>query len=158
MVVVSWVTFESEPPVGPPVVSANGSEAHGITHIHRTCAQGTESYPGAPAVERCNGGHPVPNARVYYMHFVRLSDLRPRARYEYKVRSGAGARDAESTQVVRRLWDRWLEQLPEAARTPQQQAEGEFRWMIEELRVSLFAQPLGTAVKVSPPRCEKLIH
>lgn len=30
-----------------------------------------------------------------------------------------------------------------------------FRWMIEELRVSLFAQPLGTVVKVSPVRLEK---
>jgi ATP-dependent helicase HrpA len=30
-----------------------------------------------------------------------------------------------------------------------------FRWMIEELRVSLFAQPLGTTVKISPQRMEK---
>lgn len=30
-----------------------------------------------------------------------------------------------------------------------------FRWMIEELRVSLFAQPLGTSVTVSPKRMEK---
>ena len=38
-----------------------------------------------------------------------------------------------------------------------QVAQWEVRWMIEELRVSLFAQPLGTAVKVSPQRCEKLL-
>ena len=31
----------------------------------------------------------------------------------------------------------------------------EFRWMIEEFRVSLFAQKLGTAVTVSPQRLEK---
>ena len=30
-----------------------------------------------------------------------------------------------------------------------------YRWMIEELRVSLFAQPLGTMVKISPQRMEK---
>ena len=30
-----------------------------------------------------------------------------------------------------------------------------YRWMIEELRVSLFAQPLGTIVKISPQRMEK---
>ncbi len=74
-----------------------------------------------------------------------------------KIRSGSASRDAESTEVVARLWDRWLERVPEAARTPRHQAQSEFRWMIEELRVSLFAQPLGTAVKVSPQRCEKLI-
>ena len=34
-VVVSWVTFEAEAPTGPPVVAVNGSEVHGITHIHR---------------------------------------------------------------------------------------------------------------------------
>jgi ATP-dependent helicase HrpA len=32
----------------------------------------------------------------------------------------------------------------------------EYRWLLEELRVSLFAQQLGTAVKVSPQRLEKL--
>jgi hypothetical protein len=90
-VVVSWVTFEAAPPAAPPVVAVNGTEVHGVTHIHRACTQGTASYPGAPAEERCNGGHAVKNARVYYMHFVRLGDLQPRARYAYKVRSGAVA-------------------------------------------------------------------
>ena len=31
------------------------------------------------------------------------------------------------------------------------------RWLIEELRVSLFAQKLGTSVKVSIPRIRKLL-
>jgi ATP-dependent helicase HrpA len=30
-----------------------------------------------------------------------------------------------------------------------------FRWMVEEFRVSIFAQELGTVVKVSPQRLEK---
>jgi ATP-dependent helicase HrpA len=30
--------------------------------------------------------------------------------------------------------------------------------MIEELRVSLFAQPLGTSLKVSAQRCEKMLR
>lgn len=70
---------------------------------------------------------------------------------------GAGSRDNDATQSIRKLWGRWLEQLPEDQRNPENQAESEFRWMIEELRVSLFAQPLGTAVKVSIQRCEKLL-
>ncbi|MFK8115471.1 MAG: ATP-dependent RNA helicase HrpA, partial [Rubripirellula sp.] len=73
-----------------------------------------------------------------------------------KVRSSA-ARDAEATDMIRVLWNRWLGALPEANRNPIDQTENEFRWMIEELRVSQFAQPLGTSVKVSPQRCEKLL-
>lgn len=34
----------------------------------------------------------------------------------------------------------------------------EFRWLIEELKVSLFAQELGTAVPVSPKRVEKFLE
>lgn len=74
-----------------------------------------------------------------------------------KVRS-AGTRDSESTEVVQELWYRWLSDMTEAESTPHHQADCEFRWMIEELRVSLFAQPLGTAVKVSAQRCEKLLR
>ncbi|MCA9129443.1 MAG: DUF3418 domain-containing protein, partial [Planctomycetales bacterium] len=33
----------------------------------------------------------------------------------------------------------------------------ELRWMIEELRVSIFAQQLGTKISVSPKRIQKLI-
>ena len=74
-----------------------------------------------------------------------------------KLRSGAGDRDAESMQSIGQLWDRWLAGQLEATRNPVAQAESEFRWMIEELRVSLFAQPLGTSIKVSVKRCEKLL-
>ncbi len=75
-----------------------------------------------------------------------------------KLRSGAASRDAEQTTTIGDLWNRWLDQLPDDERTPEAQVNSEFRWMIEELRVSLFAQPLGTAVKVSPNRCEKLLR
>ena len=74
-----------------------------------------------------------------------------------KVRTGAATRDAESTVIVRDLWDRWIDSLPESDRRCAAQVDSEFRWMIEELRVSLFAQPLGTSIKVSPKRCEKLL-
>ena len=71
---------------------------------------------------------------------------------------GASSRDEQSMQLIARLWQRWIDGLPENQRAAKDQAESEFRWMIEELRVSLFAQPLGTAVKVSPQRCEKLLN
>ncbi len=72
-----------------------------------------------------------------------------------KIRSGSAARDGAMSETIRSLWDRWLASLPEPQRDPASQVGSEFRWLIEELRVSLFAQPLGTAVKVSPQRCEK---
>ncbi len=74
-----------------------------------------------------------------------------------KLSSGSASRDDESTAVVHSLWTRWLDSLSESDRDPALQATSEFRWMSEELRVSLFAQPLGTAVKVSPQRCEKIL-
>ena len=75
-----------------------------------------------------------------------------------KLQSGASARDAEHTETIRKLWQRWIESLAEPERNATSQAASEFRWMMEELRISLYAQPLGTSVKVSPQRCEKLLR
>lgn len=72
-----------------------------------------------------------------------------------KVRSGAGSRDDESRKLVQELWQRWL--AKQTTYEPVDHTESEFRWMMEELRVSLFAQPLGTSTKVSPTRVEKLL-
>ncbi|WP_404310960.1 ATP-dependent RNA helicase HrpA [Neorhodopirellula lusitana] len=74
-----------------------------------------------------------------------------------KVRSGAAQRDEESRLLIDSLWQRWLASLPVEQQDAKSNADDEFRWLIEELRVSQFAQPLGTAVKVSPQRCEKLL-
>ena len=74
-----------------------------------------------------------------------------------KLRSGGAPRDSESTHVIRDLNTAWFAGLPESEQTAKAQAASEFRWMVEELRVSLFAQPLGTSVKVSAKRCEKLL-
>jgi ATP-dependent helicase HrpA len=74
-----------------------------------------------------------------------------------KIRSGSAGRDSDAVETVHSLWARWLDSLADHERDPVIQATSEFRWMIEELRVSLFAQPLGTALKVSPKRCEKLL-
>ncbi|WP_083904698.1 ATP-dependent RNA helicase HrpA [Rhodopirellula sp. SWK7] len=74
-----------------------------------------------------------------------------------KARSGAEKRDAESREMINSLWNRWLSSKHADEQDPRTNADSEFRWLIEELRVSQFAQPLGTAVKVSPKRCEKLL-
>ena len=79
-VVIGWVTFEHEAPAAPPVVSVvGGAEVTGVTHIHVPCSVGSACV-GAPY-----------DRPPYYMHFVRLSSLKQRTRYTFKVKSG-GAR------------------------------------------------------------------
>jgi ATP-dependent helicase HrpA len=75
-----------------------------------------------------------------------------------KVQSGAGSRDSDALQTINHLTQRWRQMIPQKEQNPDHQATSEFRWMIEELRISMFAQPLGTSVKVSPQRCEKLLR
>ena len=69
-----------------------------------------------------------------------------------KLGDNAG-RDAQQMAVVHRVQDAYadaLAALPAEARTAG--AAREVRWMIEELRVSLFAQTIGTPVPVSERR------
>ncbi|MGW8309958.1 MAG: ATP-dependent RNA helicase HrpA [Thiogranum sp.] len=62
-------------------------------------------------------------------------------------------RDREHARLVDSYWQRYRQALERGL-------EGEeltrFRWLIEELRVSLFAQSLGTAEKISPQRLDRL--
>jgi ATP-dependent helicase HrpA len=65
-------------------------------------------------------------------------------------------RDLEKHQDIQPRWQLYLE------RARQQQSQGivdpellHLRWMLEEYRVSLFAQKLGTAIPVSPKRLEQ---
>jgi ATP-dependent helicase HrpA len=68
-------------------------------------------------------------------------------------------RDAELARTIGDLQARW------EARTRDWEAHGaappealaDFPWLLQELRVSLFAQRLKTAVPVSVKRLEKLI-
>ena len=53
-------------------------------------------------------------------------------------------------------WDQRMEALP-AGRPPGADLE-RLRWLIEEYRVSLWAQHLGTAVPVSDTRLRKLVN
>jgi ATP-dependent helicase HrpA len=73
-----------------------------------------------------------------------------------RLRSGSQARDEEARQTIAGFWQRYVRQ--QQANDQRQRFDPqlvEFRWMIEELRVSLLAQPLGTAIKISPQRLER---
>ncbi|WP_417218819.1 ATP-dependent RNA helicase HrpA [Arthrobacter sp.] len=70
-----------------------------------------------------------------------------------KLEAGNVARDHQSMLAVQALEDEYdaaLAALPAGVRTPAPLAR--IKWMIEELRVSLFAQELGTAYSVSEKR------
>ena len=52
--------------------------------------------------------------------------------------------------------DALREQPPKSAEAQQQLAE--FRWLVEEYKVSLFAQELGTAISISPKRLDEKLR
>ncbi|MGH9022017.1 MAG: DUF3418 domain-containing protein, partial [Acidimicrobiia bacterium] len=84
-----------------------------------------------------------------------LRYLRAIERRLEKLAEGSG-RDQERMSRVHRLEDRWrsLVRSVSPAGTSAQGVE-DLRWMIEELRVSVFAQALGTAHPVSEQRIVK---
>jgi len=65
-----------------------------------------------------------------------------------------GRKDRDNTELIAGNWNR-LEEL-KTLRNPQKMQElSHFRWMLEEFRVSVFAQSLGTSMPVSVKRLEK---
>ncbi len=67
-----------------------------------------------------------------------------------KIKKGAMERDLELTQQMRGVWKQW-----QASGDKQLPLVTEYRWMVEELRVGLFAQELRTAYPVSVKRLAK---
>jgi ATP-dependent helicase HrpA len=63
------------------------------------------------------------------------------------------ARDHQQALQVARYWQRYLEAIEGGSAASELV---HFRWLIEELRVSVFAQSLGTVEKVSPQRLDRL--
>ncbi|HZV97639.1 MAG TPA: DUF3418 domain-containing protein, partial [Methylophilaceae bacterium] len=67
-------------------------------------------------------------------------------------------RDNRSAQAVQQLWQRWEERVAAQRKAGNEVSEelADYRWLIEELRVSLFAQELKTPFPVSVKRLEKI--
>ncbi|MDR7293744.1 ATP-dependent helicase HrpA [Pseudoglutamicibacter albus] len=98
-------------------------------------------YPGFVAAA---GGHNV-------MHLPRYMEAIEK-RLE-KVEAGALARDLENTDIIQELEDAYddaLDAVPQGAEPSEKLLD--IKWLLEEQRVSLFAQELGTARSVSPKR------
>jgi len=81
--------------------------------------------------------------------------LRGYARRLEKYRGGA-ERDERHSQTVHTLWQNYEARLKADAEAGRRDAKlEEFRWLLEELRVSLFAQELRTPFPVSAKRLQK---
>ena len=66
------------------------------------------------------------------------------------------ARDEQTTRQLQLLWQRYAERKAWCDRHERaDEALDEYRWLLEELRVSLFAQSLGTRIPVSEKRLAK---
>ena len=73
-----------------------------------------------------------------------------------RVDAGSQSIDLERMQLVRQFDERYQQQQEKLRLANQADPELEnYRWLIEEYRISLFAQPLGTSQKVSPQRLDK---
>lgn len=73
-----------------------------------------------------------------------------------KMTSGGPARDKQSYEQLAPRVAAWRERSEQLARQGKVDPElTQYRWMLEELRVSLFAQELGTSLPVSPQRLDK---
>jgi len=64
------------------------------------------------------------------------------------------ARDATRLAELRPLEQRWLRRLVELKGTAHPRMD-DYRWLLEELRISLFAQELRTPQPVSSKRLDK---
>ena len=66
------------------------------------------------------------------------------------------AKDQERLRQLAPYQDALKKLQAQPARSPEAQRQIEaFRWMVEEFKVSLFAQELGTAMPVSPKRLDQ---
>ena len=90
----------------------------------------------------------------WLQHFPRyLNGIQQRAD---KHPTTAARNDQQPSQVIQELMQRYAQRFEQHAQQGWIDPELEkFRWMIEELRVSLFAQQLGTSIPISPKRLEK---
>ncbi len=67
-------------------------------------------------------------------------------------------RDTKSAQNVQMVWQRWQDKVTNLRKANAEVSEdlADYRWLIEELRVSLFAQELKTPFPVSVKRLDKI--
>ncbi len=89
---------------------------------------------------------------VQYPRYLKAAELRLK-----KLSSGSIPRDKLGHDQLAPRWQAYQQRLADHHRLRHFDPElAHYRWLIEELRVSLFAQELGTSQPVSPQRLDKL--
>jgi len=68
-----------------------------------------------------------------------------------------GPKDMESTNLIQAYWQKYLD-LEQRRSLENSHLVEQFRWMLEEFRMSLFAQALGTSIPISTKRLEKQLN
>ena len=99
-----------------------------------------------------------------FVSYTPLEALREMPRYLEALRlrlqklSQNHARDERMVRSIRALWESyWASYRDRRTQVVDERAHrDEFRWMLEELRISAFAQEVGTRYSVSVRRCEDL--
>ena len=74
-----------------------------------------------------------------------------------KLRTGGIPKDRKQREAIERLWTRYTELRASATAAQHRQTLQEARMLLEELRVSVFAQQLGTRQSVSVKRIDQLL-
>ncbi len=69
-----------------------------------------------------------------------------------RLNTGGQVRDQQQMQTMADIWQRWQQRIRQQPADPRL---AQIRWQLEELRVSLFAQQLGTPYPISVIRIEK---
>ena len=130
-----------------------------LLETHREISLMAEAYPGMKAdLARLLPpdflGH-VPFAQL--PHFVRYLKAMKLRGERARLGPTKDRQKAEQVQPFQDALDDLLKEDPPPGSRKREAIEG-FRWMIEELRVSVFAQELGTAQKVSPKRLAETLE
>jgi len=89
---------------------------------------------------------------IHLVRYIRALEIRAeRARLDFE-------KERSKSETVRRFsagLDAWLAELPESVSAEKRRALEDFFWLIEEYKVSVYAQELKTAVPVSAKRLEQ---
>ncbi len=91
------------------------------------------------------------NWLVQFPRYLQAANLRLK-----KLASGGLARDRQNHDLIQPRWRQYVERAADHARRGITAPElWQFRWMLEELRVSLFSQELGVSLPASPQRLDR---
>ena len=97
-------------------------------------------------------------ARVPYQHLSHLIRYLKAVAVRVERAASDPRKDAQKAELIE-VYQSQLEKLAGETNSPERAAQiEELRWMLEEYRVSVFAQELGTAHPISPKRLDKKIE